>query len=536
MVNKKYTIYSAIDPDIPKEVSARERKEYLKCKFWKYSQQEAWIFFYCYFPPSACPSLCRLLLVLSGRLFKSKYFDEAIKTARNLSAQYCHGTLDINSIEDSEYKKIISALDDTYPQFGLLDDIILWATDKKLITNVRANSLRKKIELTRGDILNHENISEPVLLATLKRLIENPIRTPILYQDARKLLFPAHTLLDELKDQSEYLLNNEYFYFKVKPLIKYLMQKDYLSEQLTKEFKSLKIESIKENQTIYNGCFNSLQDLIKKGASRDSLLQEALNGKPLYWQYPINCQCKKDIDNYCICNEGVRWEESFEWIKHPIVEAKRFKAFGRLKINHSNDNGLGAYFGGLTVEMLRYHQLPQTTLNYFRIDLVPTQEEIDYSRQPYIKVLKDELMTVIADDRIGFLDDISLKDTTQTIPQEIETKIHPSLKPNKRETVRRSKEPNRLQLLIQEYYQNLDNKIPEFIWKSMRKDKERYIWIEYFPPWKEDRSTAIKWGTRQKNGRSFTKASFENYVSKLNTGKISLHPEKYSDIYEDEKM
>ena len=199
MASKTYAIYSAIDPHVTKAVSARERQEYLKCKFWKASKQEAWAFFYCYFPPLTAPSLCRLLLVLSGRLFKAKGFDEAITKAWRLSEQKLRHQLDVVSVDDPEYKKIIEALDNSYPSNALLDDIVLWAKDKKLITNTQACLLIKNIGSIRGGILNHENISEEVSLCTLNFLIENNLFVPVLYHDARELLFPNHDLLDELK-------------------------------------------------------------------------------------------------------------------------------------------------------------------------------------------------------------------------------------------------------------------------------------------------------------------------------------------------
>ena len=256
---KKYTIYSAIKPHLTKEVSVRERKEYLKCKFWKNSKHEVWMFFYCYFPPSAAPSLCRLLLVLSGRLFKSKGFEDTIITAWNLSDQYSRRVLDINSINDSQYKKIIEAFDDSYPREGLLDDILLWAKNKKLITNTQAVSLRKNIESVRNNIVNHETLSEVVLLDTLNLFIENNLCTPISYHDAQKFLFPNHDPLDELRDMAYHLSNSDYFYFGTSSLIKWLMQQSYLSEQLTEKFRVLKIESIKESIVTYRKRFNSFQ-------------------------------------------------------------------------------------------------------------------------------------------------------------------------------------------------------------------------------------------------------------------------------------
>ena len=423
MIIKKYVIYSAIKPHLTKEVSARERAEYLKCKFWKNSKHEAWMFFYCYFPPSAAPSLCRLLLVLSGRLFKLKGFDEAIITAWNLSAQYGRNVLDINLIDDPKYKKIIEAFDDSYPREGLLDDIILWAKDKKLITNAHVTALRKNIESIRSSTWNHDAVSEAVLMETLNLLIENNLHTPILYSDSRQLLFPNYDLLDELQEQAYHLSNSDYFYFGASSLMKWLIQQGYLSDQLTKKFRALKVESIKESAVTYRGRFNSLQKLIQQGADRDDLLFEALQEKPLYWKYPIDCKCKRNMDSRCICNNGVRWEEIKPWVKYEITAKQRLDGFGQLK-QHENDDTFLCRFGGLAIDMLRHNKLPKTAINHYQIELVPTNEEIIYGLQPYIKVSQNELMMAIADDRIGFLEaDVQslVRKLPEIIPQKMST-------------------------------------------------------------------------------------------------------------------
>lgn len=428
---KKYTIYSAIKPHLTKEVSIRERKEYLKCKFWKNSKHEAWIFFYCYFPPSAAPSLCRLLLVLSGRLFKAKGFEETLITAWNLSEQYSRRTLDIHSIDDPQYKKIIEAFDDSYPREGLLDDILLWAKTKKLITNAQVMSLRKNIESVRNNILDHETVSETILFDTLNLLIENNLCTPILYHDAQKFLFPNQDLLDELRDMAYYLSNGNYFYFGTSSLMKWLMQQGYLSKQLTEKFRTLKIESIKESSVIYEGRFNSLQKLIQQGADRDDLLYEALQEKPLYWKYPMDCKCKRNIDNHCVCNKGVRWEESKPWVKNDFIAKQRFDGFGQLKKNQSDDS-FCCRFGGLAIDMLRHNRLPKTITNHFRIELVPTKDEDMYGLQPYIIISQEELATALAEDRLGFLDNIGSNDSPKktiidilSSPQAIQNQNYP---------------------------------------------------------------------------------------------------------------
>ena len=513
---KKYTIYSAINPHHTKEVSARERKEYLKCRFWKNTRHEAWIFFYCYFPHSAAPTLCRLLLVLSGRLFKSNGFEDAIKIAWALNEQKIHHKLDIALVDEPIYKKIIEIIDTSYPRGSSLDDILLWAKDKRLITHTQANSLSKKIASINDNVLNHEGIAETVVRDTLNLLVENPMCDLMSYDDAQQLLFPNYDLFDELKDLADYSEKGEHFYFHTKILMKRLMQQGHLSEQLTEEFRTLKVESIKESMAQYGGPFNSLHKLIQQGADRDDLLYEALQDKPLYWKYPKDCQCKRNMDNRCICSNGVRWEEIKPWVKHDITAKQRLDGFGQLKKIESDDT-FQCQFGGLTINMLRHNKWPKTAINHYQIELVPTEEEIVYGLQPYIKVFQSELMTAIADDRLGFLE-------SQSLPQ-VKTKTKQN----------NQKKPNKLHLLIQKILINSENKEAEIIWRQIWEDRKKYeIWLDKINPWEEGRDVAtITWGNRKTTSRTLKRSAFETYVSQLNTGKRPFAEEKYDELYED---
>lgn len=418
MTKKKYEIYPVVPPHNPKTVSARVRTQYLNCKFWKSSKNEAEIFFYLYFLSPCFWPIDLTVAILSGELFKISDTNELLEKIRQILQIYKQNPKHSHSSDNKKYVKLISAImeDDSYRNLPVLDDVIDWAVSKQYITPRTKRLLLDELAKTRLDVFkNTKNITDGFLKEQLDLLLNAQVsffgHTCIFYNDAQELLFPEQNLLTELKNeavQANATLNQQYIYFEIRELLKWLMQKNYLSNQLTEKFRAIKIESIKENLISYTGCFNSLHDLIKQGVSRDRLLQEALNGRPLYWQYPMSCQCEKDIDNHCICNEGLLWvEEGFEWIENPFVETKRLKGYGRLKNNHGN-NQLSAYLGGLTVEMLRHHKSPTTTINCFRIDLVPTKAEINEGLQPYIKVLKEELAIVTADDRIGFLEDPAL--------------------------------------------------------------------------------------------------------------------------------
>jgi hypothetical protein len=406
MGNEKFTIYSAINPHIQKDVSIHKYKEYLKCKFWKASRHEAWMFFYCYFPPPAIPSLCRLLLILSGRLFNAEGFDEALARAWNLSEKKLRFQIDIKAVDDPKYKKIIKALDEhPHPKDSLIDGIVSWAISKKLISDKQAAALKKHIESIRSTALNHVDISEEILLCTLSSLVENNLNTIIMYHDVKELLFPNHELLDEIKHKAYPLSDSEHFYFNTRSLMKWLMQKGYLSEQITEAFRSIKIESIKENLVPYEGHFHSLQKLMQQGHDRDDLLYEALQGRPLYWKYPMDCKCKRNLNEHCSCNNGVRWEKNSLGVKYDIAAEKRLDGFGQLKKNE-NDDTFGCLFGGLTIDMLRHNKLPKTSITHYTIELIPTKEEIAHDLQPNIIVSKTELIATIANDRLGFLENV----------------------------------------------------------------------------------------------------------------------------------
>lgn len=404
MASKKYLIYSGITPaTTPIEVSVSERKEYLKCKFWKASQQEAWAFYYCYFPPSSSPSLCRLLLVLSGRLFKKKGFDEACKEAWKLSNDKLHHRLDGKLIIAPEYKKIIKAFEDqdisdSYPQSGSIDEIILWARNNSLITNNKKRLIISHIESIRNSALNHESLSEKVLFHTLNMLIQDHLITPILYFDAQALLFPNHDLLDKLKNEAYYLSNDEYFYYSTKSLIKWLMQQGYLSEKLTKKFKQLKIEAIKENIVPYEGKFSSFHKLIQKeGYHKDDLLYEAMYERPLYIKYNPD-HLKHDQHNYPFTQKE--------------IATQRYKGFGQLKRNKEDTLGQGA-FGGFSVDMLLFDEEPNHFLSKenksipYQVELVPTEEEACYGLRPYIEIHPSEFYSKMTDEKLVFLDDFS---------------------------------------------------------------------------------------------------------------------------------
>lgn len=466
MANKNIKIYSAIRPSIEKNVSPDELEKYLQCKFWKTSREEAELFYCLYMLPVHFGFPSNIVAILSGKLFTSggiyNLFDE-IKILDNVyralkfpqekavipifteqalkrfivclydsgidlkqSAILILGKLlylihDVGPIFFKIIDTIITDNNESYPLYGLMDDVVNWAQLKKITDIETANLIEKELATTRINV--PYNTEASFLKELIELLIEH--HAFIFYNDAQVLLFPERDLLAELKEAvlSEKIrayssLNNENFYLHTTTLLKWLIQKGYISEPLTEAFRKIKIELIKESMTPYNGRFNSLRKLIQQGADRDDLLYEALHEKPLYWKYPKDCKCKRDTDNRCICNNGVRWEESKSWVKHNLTATQRLDGFGQLKKIESDDT-FGCGFGGLTINMLRHYKLPKTTINHYQIELVPTQEEIIYDLQPHIKVSQSELMAAIADDRIGFLEDNAFSENmTQAIEQE----------------------------------------------------------------------------------------------------------------------
>ena len=403
MADKNLKIYSAIKPSIEKNVSGDELEKYVRCKFWKASREEADLFYCLYMIPVQFGFPGNIIAILSGQLFESgglnNLFDE-IKILENIyrsielpqkeivvpifteqalkrfivclyesgiglkqSAILIPGKLlylvrDIGPIFFKIIDAIITDNNESYPLYGLIDDVVNWAQLKNVIDVETANLIEKKLATTRITVPN--NTEESFLKEVIELLIDH--HAFIFYNDAQALLFPEYDLLAELKEAvlSEKIrayssLNEEHFYLHITTLLKWLMQKDYVSKPLTEAFKKIKVELIKESMIPYDGRFNSLRKLIQRGADRDDLLYEALHEKPLYWKYPKDCKCKRNMDNRCICNNGVRWEESKSWVKHNITATQRLDGFGQLKKIESDDT-FGCRFGGLTINIPQFQE------------------------------------------------------------------------------------------------------------------------------------------------------------------------------------
>lgn len=529
MAIKRYTIYSTVPPYEAKIVSASERKQYLNCKFWKPSKREAEIFFYLYFLPPCYWGMDVVVAILSGAIFKANSTEHILKNINELYEIYKKDPNNDHLLNGKKYTNLIQAIeaDSSYRNFSVIDDVVDWACSKKIINPKTEKLIRLELVKTRVNIFK-ENVTNDFLNEQIHLLI-NSGHTCIFYNDVQALLFPEHDLFAELKEEAESSdrvmanasLNRKHIYFEIKILLKWLMQKGYLSEQLTEAFRPIKVESIKENIVPYIGRYNSLHKLIQQGADRDDLLYEVLQGKPLYWKYPIDCKCRKDIDNYCICNHGVLWRANRSSVKHQVTATRRWDGFGQLKQNVSDDT-FGCRFGGLTVDMLRHNKLPQKTSGtYYEVELVPTKEEVVCDVQPYIKISHDELIAAIADDRLGFLEDITL----HQVNAPDNAKNSPKIKKDKK------KSPTRLQLLIQKKLIESEDKTPEAIWKIIKKERDFYLWIDLIDPWSDGRSATIKWGTRKITDKTLSRAAFETYVSKLNTGKQAFAQEDYDEVY-----
>lgn len=98
-----------------------------------------------------------------------------------------------------------------------------------------------------------------------------------------------------------------------------------------------------------------------------------------------------------------------------------------------------------------------------------------------------------------------------------------------------SRQPNRLQLLIQKKLMESKSKSAEAIWRQIRNDREDYeLWIDKIDPWGNGREeAAIKWSAPSVTDKTMKRAAFETYVSELNTGKKAFAEEQYDELYED---
>lgn len=402
MKNETCVVFSAIHPLTQKEIPISEKKKYLSCKFWKETKEEADLF-YTFYRGEIWSEVHRITGILSGEFFNPKNFDVV---CNNLSKAFDLYYFAFNSppiIEFPELKIIIDAIKGsaTYPKEYLLDDVLVWACENELINAERRVQIEKCILTSRGEVFSVPDPTDEQKIQAIKLFTSE--HKCIFYPDAKELLFPDLDLLLEVQAALEAneihgfnSKDKEILYLDMRSLIKWLMRGGYLLERYIAEFLSLKLESIKENKIEYQGKFDSLHKHIQLGKDRNELLNAGKNGVlRIYLKYP---------------RKYLQWREGPGQVtaNQPHLPQQRYDGFGQLKRKITEDRHFGQ-FGGLTVDMLFFNELPVHGLarlipgSEHEIEFVPTKEEAEYGLQPYIKFPADEMLSIITDENLIFL-------------------------------------------------------------------------------------------------------------------------------------
>lgn len=406
MVSDKLIIYSAIDPLAEKIISKSEEKAYLNCKFWKASRKEADLFINFYRGP-VYGEFHRIVAILTKRLLRTRNIAHSYKNLSKLIDRYRVDPSSQYLFKIPSYKKVLDAIcNESYPKYGLIDDVINWAQESQLINLETNNIIWMKINEVRQPIFSNKNQSDDIKHEIIQLLLKKG-GFYIYYSDAQELFFTGIDLLSELtlevknKNIDAYH-SNGIIYFNTKSLIKWLMNNDYLPTELTNKLLDLKVEAIKENKSEYKGKFNSLSMLIKQGAHKNDILSDALNGNvDIFLKYPRDCLRWREIKTN-ICDPQILETR----IKLPTL---RYDGLGQLK-KRRNDDSHFCQFGGLTVDMLLYGELPQHGLSKsipnidYEIEFIPTKEESTYSLQAYVKLSSQRLASIVTDDNLIVLE------------------------------------------------------------------------------------------------------------------------------------
>lgn len=274
MKKNKIKLYCAIFPVTEIEVDTKEKEIYLSCKFFKATKKEAELFATFYmglFSDSESPA--RLIAILSGDIFDETDIETIVEKADISLIQSLGNNLSL--IENKHHRKLISAMRDLnnrYPKNAVLDDIIDWATQLKLIKSKMANAIFNEIEKTRSPVVL-SSISDELRIKLIELFLARESNY-ILFSDAKELLFLSDDSFKELQKNQiieTYCpknIKNPFFNFK--RLLKWSMR-NHLPANIESQFPNVKRESILE--TTYPApklwTLSQLRDYLKNYAPDD---------------------------------------------------------------------------------------------------------------------------------------------------------------------------------------------------------------------------------------------------------------------------
>lgn len=399
MADEAITIYGLPRSDKPlgKIITLSEESNYLNCKFWHRSADEAERFYHYY---DLRNHLGNFIGLLSGEyLKKGQSCEEAFKKIACAISKF-QPTWGWNikideSLNVDHLKPILNELANglANKEIALQDDankLLDWAKNKKVFSKKTLKEAREQVANVRGKIFRNDPVTQ-ANFHILKPILLNGF--DIYLEDAKAIFFPEDDIADQL---SNALKNNEFLrenYFPPKDLVRWLIKNNYLSQWLVNEFEEWKIETIKEASLKLSLSGMSFASLEKNNNNKEDIIQSAAKREiPLYLKYPYAIQwrviSKKD---------------------DATLPKMRYEGFGQLKAQQEDDTSQ-CQFGGYTLDMLvlskkPFHCLQKNNFDQlYSIEFVPTAEEAKYGLQPYIEIPKSELVEAIADKNLVVID------------------------------------------------------------------------------------------------------------------------------------
>lgn len=236
-MNENKLVFQSLHPVDVAQLPENEAEKYLCCKFFHLTKKEAKLFLYYYIAPVHYETLHRAIGIISGDLL---LFD-------NPDDFY------VQKEFDEKYKHIILTIKNStnYPSPYLIDDVIDWAEQNKLIAPDAVIKTRDIIEKTRDVLFKSLDIADDIKKNVLKLILQRDMNF-IFAEDARQLFNLNNLVSSEMKAAIENNEINGYhskdkkiYYFDPRSLVKWLMRYGHFPSEWVSDFLELKKESIK---------------------------------------------------------------------------------------------------------------------------------------------------------------------------------------------------------------------------------------------------------------------------------------------------
>lgn len=280
MSNETITLYSAINLSHTIAILKTNKEEYLNCKFWKETKEEAFLFSDLY-RGGAQYETHRTIAILSNDVLAVQNLSRlylatvwlitlSVKIPSSALALLVLNLLKLMYWFD-ELSDFISR-DKSYPETLLIDDVLIWAENNNLISAERLRAIRKKITKVRGAVFSSKNVVEEFRINIIQLFI-NDAYGSIFYEDAKELLLLEESKLPKLTAAinsgeiiAHFSKNEHIFYLDMKSLLKWLMRQGYFPETWIEHFRNIKIESLNDtaNPTPHTFTLEQLRQFLRK--------------------------------------------------------------------------------------------------------------------------------------------------------------------------------------------------------------------------------------------------------------------------------